>query len=42
MTDGQQRAAMDAYGFGKGRPARTDESACVAALLRRYRELAGG
>ena len=36
------RAVMDAYGFVKGTPERTSESDCVAALMRRYREMAKG
>lgn len=34
------RAVMDAYGFTKGSEARTTESACVAALMQLYRQLA--
>ncbi len=34
------RAVMDAYGFTKGSEARTSESACVAELMKLYRELA--
>ena len=30
------RAVMDAYGFVKGHPARTSESACVAELMKLY------
>lgn len=33
------RAVMDAYGFTKGHPARTSESACVAELMRMYQKL---
>ena len=33
------RAVMDAYGFVKGSPARTSESACVAELMRMYQKL---
>lgn len=33
------RAVMDAYGFTKGHPARTSESACVAELMRMYQQL---
>lgn len=33
------RAVMDAYGFTKNTPARTSESACVAALMRHYQQL---
>ena len=33
------RAGMDAYGFTKGPPARTSESACVAELMRMYQQL---
>ena len=34
------RAVMDAYGFVKGSPARTSESACVAELMKMYQTLA--
>ena len=34
------RAVMDAYGFVKGHPARTSESACVAELMKLYQALA--
>ena len=34
------RAVMDAYGFTKGHPARTSESACVAELMRMYQQKA--
>ena len=34
------KAVMDAYGFTKGHPARTSESACVAELMKRYQQLA--
>ena len=34
------RAVMDAYGFTRGTPERTNEAACVAALMKMYRELA--
>ena len=33
------RAVMDAYGFVKGSPARTSESACVAELMKMYQTL---
>jgi len=33
------RAVMDAYGFVKGHPARTSESACVAELMKLYQKL---
>ncbi len=33
------RAVMDAYGFVKGSPARSSESACVAELMRMYQKL---
>ena len=33
------RAVMDAYGFTKGHPARTSESACVAELMKMYQKL---
>lgn len=33
------RAVMDAYGFVRGTPARTSESACVAELMRMYQKL---
>lgn len=33
------RAVMDAYGFVKGSPARTSESACVAELMKMYKTL---
>lgn len=33
------RAVMDAYGFAKGSPARTSESACVAELMKMYQTL---
>lgn len=33
------RAVMDAYGFIKGQPARTSESACVAELIKMYKDL---
>ena len=33
------RAVMDAYGFVKGSPARTSESACVAELVKMYQTL---
>ena len=35
------RAVMDAYGFVRGTPARTSESACVAELMRMYQKLVG-
>ena len=34
------KAVMDAYGFVKGHPARTSESACVAELMKLYQALA--
>lgn len=33
------RSVMDAYGFVKGSPARTSESACVAELMKMYQTL---
>ena len=33
------RAVMDAYGFVKGSPARTSESACVAEMMKMYQTL---
>ena len=33
------RAVTDAYGFVKGSPARTSESACVAELMKMYQTL---
>ena len=35
------KAVMDAYGFTRGTPERTSESACVAALMKRYQTLTG-
>ena len=30
---------MDAYGFTRGMPERTNEAACAAALMKLYQEL---
>ncbi len=35
------KAVMDAYGFTRGTPERTGESACVAALMKMYQTLTG-
>jgi len=34
-----QREGSDRYGFVKGSPARTSESACVAELMKMYKTL---
>ena len=33
------KAVMDAYGFTRGTPERTNEAACVAALMKMYQKL---
>ena len=33
------KAVMDAYGFTRGTPERTNEAACVAALMKMYQRL---